>query len=153
MRFIDEPPPSTLPMESGKERPLIEGLGWALKFQSCSPPRFKGQLAASLMLATSSSPPASSNRTFTSGFSARRRATTDPEEPDPHTMKSYCPFNPVIRRSWLLRTRSLNSTPAGSNSTCVFILRTSFIVRYQINDNPNRPALLKVPALHKSAAT
>ena len=42
----------------------------------------------------------SSNSTFTSGFSARRRGTTDPEEPDPHTMKSYCAFNPVIRRSW-----------------------------------------------------
>src|SRR5215470_13286239 len=84
-----------------------------------------------------------SNRTFTSGFSARRRATTDPEEPDPHTMKSYFAFNPVIRRSWLLRTRSLNS----SNSTPVFTLRTSFILRYQINDKPKRPAFLKVLAL------
>src|SRR5215471_17921 len=148
MRFIDEPPPRTLPMESGNERPLMDGLGWALKFQSCSPPRFMGQLAASLMLATSSSPPASSNRTVTFGFSARRRATTDPEEPDPQTMKSYCAFNPVARRSWLLRTRSLNSTPAGSNSTSVFTLRTPFILRYQINDNPKRPALLKVPSLH-----
>src|SRR5215472_19098488 len=120
MRFIDEPPPSTLPMESGRERPLMDGLGWALKFQSCSPPRFMGQLAASLMLATSSSPPASSNKTFTSGFSARRRDTTDPEEPDPHTMKSYCAFNPVVRRCWLRRTRSLNSTPDGSDSTPAF---------------------------------
>jgi hypothetical protein len=27
-------------------------------------------------------------RTLTSGFSARRRATTEPEEPDPQMMKS-----------------------------------------------------------------
>src|SRR5215813_3143549 len=98
MRFMDEPPPRTLPIESGRERPLMDGLGWALKFQSYSPPRFMGQLVASRMLATSSSLPASSNNTFTSGFAARRRATTDPEEPDPHTMKSYCAFNPAVRR-------------------------------------------------------
>src|SRR5262245_59205233 len=132
MRFIDEPPPRTLPMESGNERPLMDGLGWALKFQSCSPPIFMGQLAASLMLARSSSPPASSNKTFTSGFSARRRATTEPEDPDPHTMKSYCAFSPVVRRSWLVRTRSLYSTPAGSNSPPVLTLRTSFILRYLV---------------------
>jgi hypothetical protein len=36
-----------------------------------------------MTLGASSSPPASSNSTLTSGFSARRRATTDPEEPDP----------------------------------------------------------------------
>src|SRR5215469_8271556 len=135
MRFMDEPPPRTLPMESGRERPLTDGLGWALKFQSCSPPRFMGQEAASLMLATSSSPPASSNSMFTSGFSARRRATTDPEEPDPHTMKSYCAFKPAVRRAWLLRTRSLNSTSAASNSTPVFTLHTSFTFRCYVNDN------------------
>src|SRR5215470_4289399 len=77
-----------------------------------------------------------SNSTFTSGFSARRRATTDPEEPDPHTMKSYCAFKPAVRRAWLLRTRSLNSTSAASNSTPVFTLRTSFfILRCYVNDN------------------
>jgi hypothetical protein len=39
-----------------------------------------------------SSPPASIRRTLTSGFSANRRATTDPDEPDPQMMKSYCDF-------------------------------------------------------------
>ena len=37
-------------------------------------------------------PPASSSSTLTSGFSASRRATTDPDEPDPQTMKSYFGF-------------------------------------------------------------
>jgi hypothetical protein len=32
------------------------------------------------------------NTRLTSGFSARRRATADPEEPDPQTIKSYCGF-------------------------------------------------------------
>src|ERR1700730_83970 len=43
---------------------------------------------ASLMLASSSLPPASSRRTLTSAFSASRRATTDPDDPEPQTMKS-----------------------------------------------------------------
>jgi hypothetical protein len=34
----------------------------------------------------------SHGNTLTSGFSAKRRATTDPEEPDPQTMKSFCDF-------------------------------------------------------------
>jgi hypothetical protein len=33
-------------------------------------------------------PPVSSNNTLTPGFSANLRATTDPEEPDPQTIKS-----------------------------------------------------------------
>jgi hypothetical protein len=40
------------------------------------------------MLASSSLPPASSRRTLTSAFSANRRATTDPDDPEPQTMKS-----------------------------------------------------------------
>ena len=36
------------------------------------------------------SKPASSRRTLTSGFSASWRATTEPELPDPQTIKSYC---------------------------------------------------------------
>jgi hypothetical protein len=113
---MDEQPPRTLPIESGKRRPLIDGLGSALKFQSCSPPRLLGQLAASRMLATSSSPPASSKSTFTSGFSARRRATTDPAEPDPHTMKSYCAVNSAGRRavSWKLSKDNTHYLPSAS---------------------------------------
>ena len=38
------------------------------------------------------SPTASIRRTLTSGFSANRRATTDPDEPDPQMMKSHCDF-------------------------------------------------------------
>src|SRR5262249_1539627 len=48
--------------------------------------------AYSVTLGMSSSPPASSNRTLTAGGSARRLATTDPEEPDPQITKSYCVF-------------------------------------------------------------
>jgi hypothetical protein len=70
------------------ERPLRWGFGCPTKFQSRSLPRFIGHLSASMILGTSSSPPASSNSTLTLAFSARRRATTDPEEPDPQTMKS-----------------------------------------------------------------
>jgi len=54
-------------------------IGLALKAQSCSPLRREGHADASLMLATSSLPPASSKRTLTSAFSANRRATTDPD--------------------------------------------------------------------------
>jgi hypothetical protein len=87
-----DPPPSTLPILSGMERPLKCGLRWATNFQSRSVPRFSNQRAASVTLGASSLPPASSNNTLTSGFSARRRATTEPEEPDPQTMKSYYDF-------------------------------------------------------------
>jgi hypothetical protein len=37
---------------------------------------------------TSSLPPASIRSTRTAGFSASRAATTQPEDPDPQTMKS-----------------------------------------------------------------
>jgi hypothetical protein len=55
---------------------------------SRSLPRFVDHWIASMTLGTSSVPPASSSNTLTSGFSASRRAATEPEEPDPHTMKS-----------------------------------------------------------------
>jgi hypothetical protein len=42
----------------------------------------------STTLGTSSLPPASSTSTLTSGFSANLRATTEPEDPEPQTMKS-----------------------------------------------------------------
>src|SRR5258706_4923836 len=105
-----DPPPSTLPIWSGMERPLRCGLGWATNFQSRSVPRFSNHRPASVTLGTSSLPPASSNNTLTSGFSARRRATTDPEEPDPQTMKSYCDFRPDLSFSWFTRTLSTKST-------------------------------------------
>ena len=82
-----DPPPNTLPMSIGMERPLRCRVRLGLETQSRSLPRFK-PLAASMTLGTSSLPPASSSSTLTSGFSASRRATTEPEEPDPQTMKS-----------------------------------------------------------------
>ncbi len=59
-------------------------------------------------------PPASNSSTLTSGFSASRRATTEPEEPEPQTMKSYCDFNSAASFRWLMRTRSVKaaSTPS-----------------------------------------
>ncbi len=83
-----EPPPRTLPMDMGMERPFNRGFALALNDQSCSLPRRAGQADASMMLATSSLPPASSRRTLTAALSARRRATTDPDDPEPQTMKS-----------------------------------------------------------------
>src|ERR1700730_6850067 len=87
-----ESPPSTLPMFIGMARPFRWELGSARKFQSRSDPRFKNHCPGSFTLGTSSSPPASIRRTLTSGFSASRRATTDPAEPDPQMMTSYCDF-------------------------------------------------------------
>jgi hypothetical protein len=55
-----------------------------------------------------SSPPASSSSTLTSELSASRRATTEPDEPDPQTIKSYCGFKLEI------------SLP----DCCVLVLRT-----------------------------
>jgi hypothetical protein len=37
--------------------------------------------------------------TLTSGFSAIRCATTEPAEPDPQTIKSYCGFNAEVSRA------------------------------------------------------
>src|ERR1700745_180807 len=108
-----DPPPSTLPILSGMERPLRGGLGWPTNFQSSSVPSFPPKRAASVTLGTSSLPPASSKITLTSGFSARRRATTDPEEPDPQTMKSYCEARRSLSFRWFPRTRS-----AKSNGDC-----------------------------------
>jgi hypothetical protein len=88
MTLMLEPPPRTLPMDMGMERPFNRGFDVALNDQSCSPPRRVGQAAAFMMFATSSLPPASSRSTLTSMFSANRRATTDPDDPDPQTMKS-----------------------------------------------------------------
>jgi hypothetical protein len=50
------------------------------------------------------------NNTLISGFSARRRATTDPEEPEPQTMKSYCDFRLDLSVRWFTRTRSPKSS-------------------------------------------
>ena len=59
-----------------------------LERQSRSLPRFSVQRAGSSTSGTASVPPASSSSTLTVGFSARRRATTELDEPDPQTMKS-----------------------------------------------------------------
>lgn len=77
-------------MEYGIAGPLRWLLASAVKFQSRSLPRLANHMSGLVVSGDSSEPPASSTSTFTSGFSARRHATTDPDEPDPHTMKSYC---------------------------------------------------------------
>src|SRR5215469_12621021 len=92
MPLMLDPPPKTFPMPREIARPLRCGFGSALNCQYLSLPIFVIHRRASVTLGTSSSPPASSNRTLTAGFSARRLATTDPEEPDPQTTKSYCVF-------------------------------------------------------------
>ena len=84
-----EPPPSTLPMGKGGVRPLSVGVGWPVKFQSRALPMFSGQRVPSMTSGTLSLPPASISSTRTSGLSARRRATAQPAEPEPQTMKSY----------------------------------------------------------------
>src|SRR5262245_54737136 len=89
MALMLDPPPSTFPMLKGMARPLRLGFGAAWNCQSRSVPRFWIHRSASMTLGASSSPPASRSRTVTSGSSASRRATTEPDEPDPQTMKSY----------------------------------------------------------------
>src|ERR1700730_15306730 len=89
MTLMLEPPPSTLPTDMGRLRPLRSGLGSAAKLQSVGPPRFSAQRAAAMTLGTSSLPPASSRRTCIPGFSASLRATTDPDDPAPQTITSY----------------------------------------------------------------
>src|SRR5262249_9102341 len=64
---------------------------------------------ASMTLGSSSLPPASISSTLTSGFSARRRATTEPDEPDPQTIKSYCACRSELSLRWFMRTRSMKS--------------------------------------------
>jgi hypothetical protein len=79
-------------------------------------PRLVGHRAASMTLGTSSSPPASSSSTLTFGFSARRPATTDPEEPEPHIIKSYRDFRRALRFCWFWRTRSMKAVMCSSSS-------------------------------------
>src|SRR5215471_6579456 len=90
MALMLDPPPKAFPMPRGMARPLRCGLGPALNCQYLSLPIFVTHCRAPVTLGTSSSQPASSNRTLTAGFSAKRPATTDPEEPDPQITKSYC---------------------------------------------------------------
>jgi hypothetical protein len=89
-----EPPPSTFPIDNGIDRPLTFGLGSARKFQSRSVPRLSRHWSAFMTAGTSSSPPASSSNTLTSGSSASRRDATDPEEPDPQKPRSRSPSAP-----------------------------------------------------------
>src|SRR3981081_2169276 len=91
MPLMLDPPPRPLPIARWTARPFSRALGSAEKHQSRSLPILCIQLAASITAEESSSPPASSKRTLTAGFSASRRATTDPDEPAPQTMKSYDP--------------------------------------------------------------
>src|SRR6516165_11188471 len=118
-----DPPPSTFPIPKERARPLTQRLGSALNCQYLSLPMFVVHCRASATLGTSSSPPASNNRTLTAVFSARRRATTEPEEPDPQTMKSYCAFRAALNFSWFSRTRSEKA----SDSACLGLAFISFL--------------------------
>src|SRR5258708_8403056 len=89
-----DPPPRTLPIFIGIERPLRLGLGWATKPQSRSLPRFKAHWTDSTTIGTSSLPPASKSRTLPSGFSASRLVTTEPELHEHPTLNTYDSFSP-----------------------------------------------------------
>src|SRR5690349_19513581 len=102
IELIDDPPPTTLPIEKGIDRPLICGFGNPLKPQSRSLPKFVGHWLGSVTLVALSSPPASTNNTLTSGFSAKRRATTDPADPAPQTTKSYRGFSVAVAKQLLV---------------------------------------------------
>jgi allantoinase len=75
----------------GMARPFNRGFGLALKAQSCSPPRREGHADASLTLASSSLPPASSRRTLTSAFSAKRSRAADDEVVMPLQLSKQLP--------------------------------------------------------------
>src|SRR5215510_5069162 len=83
-----DPPPKPFPIPKEMARPLSQGFGSVLNSQYRSLPMFLIHWRASMTLGDSSSPPSSSSRTFSSGFSAILPATTEPEEPEPQTMKS-----------------------------------------------------------------
>src|SRR5713101_7083233 len=100
-----DPPPSTLPILSGMERPLRCGLGWPTNFQSRSVPRFSTQRAASVTLGTSSLPPASSKSTLTSGSSDKRRAITDPDEPELQLIDTNALCEIYLRLLLVIRTQ------------------------------------------------
>src|ERR1700758_5643212 len=88
---------------------------------------------------TSSHPPASSRSTLTSGFSASRRATTEPDEPDPQTMKSYCNLRSDLSFCWLARTRSMKSAvcvPPVSSATVPASFLMMFVLIYLRDDLP-----------------
>src|ERR1700729_3498368 len=88
-----DPPPRTLPIDISNVRLLICALGSLWNAQSRSLPRLVGHKAGVITDGVASWPPASSSSTDTWGFSASRRATTEPDDPAPHTMKSYSPAN------------------------------------------------------------
>jgi len=93
-RFRDEIAPVTVTDAKGRnatvdadEHPRPDTTLESLKKLGPVFPKVEGQPGI-ITAGTSSSPPASRSRTVTSGVSARRRATTDPDEPEPQTMKS-----------------------------------------------------------------
>jgi hypothetical protein len=107
----------------GMARPFNRGFGLALKAQSCSPPRREGHADASLTLASSSLPPASSRRTLTSAFSAKRsRAADDEVVMRLQLSKQLLLIDTDARRRWFSgRTRRSWSAPrprkSGSHQT------------------------------------
>lgn len=93
-----------------RQRPAVEvPVRLSLERPIRSPPRLVCHRPGSLTLGKSSRPPASTNSTLAEPSSARRRATTEPEDPAPQTMKSYGRSRSVTNRPWLARTRRSTS--------------------------------------------
>src|SRR5262245_46793160 len=136
MALMLDPPPRTFPIDNGRERPLRCGFGRAWSFDALSLPRLASHWPASMTLATSSPPPASSSRTLTSAFSASRRATTAPADPEPQMMKSSCGRRAAVSLCWLRRTRAMQAaaaaglrSPAGRSACSVWTLCTPCSLR------------------------
>lgn len=55
------------------------------------------------------SPPASSRRIFQLGFSLSRLATTDPAEPAPMIIKSYCPIPSKKTNKYIVLTKNTDN--------------------------------------------
>src|ERR1700753_2941909 len=115
-----DPPPRTLPIDIGSARLLICGLGSLENAQSRSLPRFVGHRAGIMTDGDASGGPASSRSTDTSGFSASLRATTEPDDPAPHTMKSYSAASAeYASRSTSLATASASVDVLGRNGVVI----------------------------------
>src|SRR5262249_34008080 len=136
MALMLDPPPRTFPIDNGRERPLRCGFGRAWKLRARWLPSVASHWPASMTLATSSPPPASSSRTLTSAFSARRRATTAPADPEPQMRKSSCGRRAAVSLCWLRRMRAMHAAaaaglraPAGRSACRVWTLCTPCFLR------------------------
>src|SRR5215472_4464412 len=96
--------------------------------ESCrAVPKLVSHCRASLTLGTSSVPPASSSSTEARPLSARRRATTEPDEPDPQN-------NKIIGWLKLCREPALIGFNASVEFHCSqFVGGIASWVRFQVN--------------------